>query len=53
MKKLQIGQRQASRICQMSAANRLAFIAEAILSGNEKARASKRSGLPPRYPDGR
>ncbi|WP_229171141.1 MULTISPECIES: hypothetical protein [Bradyrhizobium] len=30
MKKLQIGQRQASRICQMSATDRLAFIAEGI-----------------------
>lgn len=29
-KKLQIGQRQASRICQMSAADRLAFIAEGL-----------------------
>lgn len=30
MKKLQIGQRQASRICQMSATDRLAFIAEGL-----------------------
>ncbi|WP_244608682.1 hypothetical protein [Bradyrhizobium algeriense] len=29
-KKLQIGQRQASRICQMSATDRLAFIAEGL-----------------------
>lgn len=29
-KKLQIGQRQASRICQMSPANRIAFIAEGL-----------------------
>ena len=29
-KKLQIGQRQASRICPMSAANRLAFIADGL-----------------------
>jgi hypothetical protein len=30
MKKLQIGQRQASRICQMTAGDRLAFIAEGL-----------------------
>lgn len=30
MKKLQIGQRQARRICQMPASDRLAFIAEGL-----------------------
>ncbi|MGB8548021.1 MAG: hypothetical protein WCD82_07490 [Xanthobacteraceae bacterium] len=37
-KKLQVGQRQASRICQMSMADRLAFIAEGLPSSMPRER---------------